>query len=299
MRIERLGKTIDQKDILKDLTLTLKKGEITGLIGTNASGKTTFFRSIAGHYKLDQGNIFIDDVDIQSNKLLKQQIFYIDEQYNFLSSYSLNKLLLFYQNAYAGFNKEKYLSLLKKNNLNPNTRYRSLSKGIKGLYNMILAICSNADYLLLDEPLDGLDLIVKKNVLGLLLDDVSENQRAIVISSHNLNELESIIDRALLLKNQHIQLDYHLENLRENARKIQMVFRTKKVPQVVKQNSQLLHFQGRVVTAIFEHYTEELKQAIEAEHPLLFEELPLTLEDVFEANFTREKNDYSLQGGTQ
>ncbi|MDA9470393.1 ATP-binding cassette domain-containing protein [Enterococcus sp. 5H] len=296
MRIEGLVKTIDQKDILNDLTLTLRKGEITGLIGTNGSGKTTFFRSIAGHYELDQGKIFIDDVDIQADKLLKQQIFYIDEQYNFLSSYSLNKLLLFYQNAYAGFNKEKYLSLLKKNNLNPNTKYRSMSKGMQGLYKMILAICSNADYLLLDEPLDGLDLIVKKNVLGLLLDDVSENQRAIVISSHNLSELESIIDRALILKNQHIQLDYHLEDLRENARKIQMVFKTKKVPQIVKQNSQLLHFQGRVVTSIFENYTEELKQAIEAEQPVLFEELPLTLEDVFEANFAHGKTDYSLQG---
>ncbi|EOL44283.1 ATP-binding cassette domain-containing protein [Enterococcus caccae] len=296
MKIESLVKNIDQRVILNDINLTLNPGEITGLIGRNGSGKTTFFRSIAGHYELDHGKIFIDQEDIQSNKILKQKIFYIDEQYNFLSNYTLNKLLVFYQNAYAGFNKEKYLSLTKKNNLNPSFKYRSMSKGMQGLYKMILAICSNAEYLFLDEPLDGLDLIVKKNVLGILLDDVSENHRSIIISSHNLNELESIIDRALILKKNQIQFDYHLEVLRENARKIQMVFKTKKVPQLIKENSRLLHFQGRVVTAIFEHYTDELKKAIQAEQPILFEELPLTLEDVFEVNLAHDESNDCLQG---
>ncbi|MGX7262525.1 ATP-binding cassette domain-containing protein [Enterococcus crotali] len=296
MKIENLEKRIDQNIILKQINLTFNKGEITGLIGRNGSGKTTFFRSIAGHYELDQGRILIDQEDIQEHKILKQKVFYIDEQYNFLSGYTLDKLLVFYQNAYAGFNKEKYLALTKKNNLNPQFKYRSMSKGMQGLYKMILAICSNADYLLLDEPLDGLDVIVKKNVLGILLDDVSENRRSIIISSHNLNELESIIDRALILKKNQIQLDYHLEVLREHARKIQMVFKTKKVPQLVKENSKLLHFQGRVVTAIFENYTDELKSLIQAEQPILFEELPLTLEDVFEVNLTNEETDYSLQG---
>lgn len=296
MKIERLEKKIDQQIILKDINLTINPGEITGLIGRNGSGKTTFFRTLAGHYELDHGKVIIEQEDIQKNRLLKQRIFYIDEQYNFLSSYTLNKLLVYYQNAYARFDKEKYLALTKKNNLNPRFKYRSMSKGMQGLYKMILAICSNADYLLLDEPLDGLDIIVKKNVLGILLDAVSEKSRSIIISSHNLNELESIIDRALILKQNQIKLDYHLEALRESARKIQMVFKTKKVPQLIKENSRLLQFQGRVVTAIFENYTDELKTLIQAENPILFEELPLTLEDVFEANLANDPKNYSLQG---
>lgn len=295
MQIEGLVKSISQQVIIDDLSLTLNKGEITGLIGQNGSGKTTFFRSLTGHYRLDKGTISIGHEDIQENKLLKQQLFYIDEQYNFLSNYTLNKLFVFYQNAYTDFNREKYLMLTKKNELHPTLRYRSLSKGMQGLYKMILAICSNADYLLLDEPLDGLDILIKKKVLGLLLDDASENNRSIIISSHNLNELESIIDRALILKNHRIQ-DYHLEKLREHARKIQLVFKTKKVPQIVKKNSRLLQFQGRVVISIFENYTNEIKQAIEAEHPILFEELPLTLEDIFVANFAYEKKDNFLRG---
>lgn len=296
MKIENLVKTIDHKIILNDINLTLNQGEITGLIGRNGSGKTTFFRLLAGHYEFDKGMIFINHEDIQTNKLLKQKIFYIDEQYNFLSGYTLNKLLEFYQNAYAGFDKEKYLHLTKANELKPTFKYGSMSKGMQGLYKIILAICSNADYLLLDEPLDGLDLIVKKNILGILLDDVSENNRSITISSHNLNELESIIDRALILKRNQIKLDYHLEALRENARKIQMVFKTKKVPAFIKENSRLLHIQGRVVTAIFENYTETLELAIQNEYLILFEELPLTLEDLFEVNLAHDVTNYSLQG---
>ena len=100
-------------------------------------------------------------------------------------------------------------------------------KGMQGLYKMILAIASNADYLLLDEPFDGLDIIVRKKVIGLLLENLSESNRTAIIASHNLNELENIIDRALLIKGRTIAKDYRLETMRENARKIQFVFRGK------------------------------------------------------------------------
>lgn len=103
--------------------------------------------------------------------------------------------------------------------------YRRMSKGMQGLYKMILAIASNADYLLLDEPFDGLDIIVRKKVIGLLLENLSESNRTAIIASHNLNELENIIDRALLIKGRTIAKDYRLETMRENARKIQFVFR--------------------------------------------------------------------------
>lgn len=99
---------------------------------------------------------------------------------------------------------------------------------MQGLFNMILAISSNARFLLLDEPFDGLDVIVRKEVIGLLLEHISDNQRTALIASHNLNELENLADRVLLLKNQTIIKDYRLEEMRESAKKIQMVFKTKK-----------------------------------------------------------------------
>lgn len=158
------------------------------------------------------------------------------------------------------------------------------------MFQIILAVCSNAQYLLLDEPFDGLDIIVKKEVIGLLMSHLSENSCTALIASHNLLELENLIDRVLLLKDQSIIKDYRLEDMRETAKKLQLVFKTKKVPMVIKENSKMLDFQGRVVTVVFENFTAELETAIKEFDPLVYEELPLTLEDLFEANLkTRRK----------
>lgn len=162
--------------------------------------------------------------------------------------------------------------------------YRQLSKGQQALYQIILAVSSNAHYLLLDEPFDGLDIIVKKEIIGLLMEHLSEHSRTALISSHNLLELESLIDRVLLLKEHTIIKDYRLEDMRQKAKKLQLVFKTKKVPSIVKEHSKLIDFQGRVVTVVFEDFSVELEEAIKEQDPLVYEELPLTLEDLFEAN---------------
>lgn len=293
MKIENLTKKIAEQTILEDISIELQPGEIVGLIGRNGSGKTTMFRTIAGHYLLDGGTITIDGQDIQANIQLQKQIFFIDEKVNFLPYYNLTKLGRFYQNIYPNFDFDHFIDLIQKQQLPLNKSYRSLSKGMQGLFNMILALCSNAEYLLLDEPFDGLDVIIRKNVIRLLLEDMGASQRSVMISSHNLNELENLIDRALLLKNQRIVQDYHLEDMRANARKIQMVFSQKGVPAIVKENSKVLNIQGRVVIAVFENYSEELEAKIKAFEPVLYEELPLSLEDLFEANLSHEA-DYQL-----
>ncbi|GCF92165.1 acetoin ABC transporter ATP-binding protein [Enterococcus florum] len=283
MIINDLSKTINQKPVLKNLSFQLAPSEIVGLIGRNGSGKTTLFRLIAEHYLPDAGDIQVNGRSIFTDKHQKQAIFFIDEKENFLRAYSLQRILGFYQKAYIDFDENLFLQLIQQYQFRLSSLYRQLSKGNQRLVQIILAICSNATYLLLDEPFDGLDVIVKKEVIGLMMEHLGEHRSAL-IASHNLNELENLIDRALLLKDHTIFKDYHLEEMRQHARKIQMVFKTKKVPLVVKEQSKLLSFQGRVITAIFESYSEELEQAIKHFEPLLYEELPLSLEDLFEAN---------------
>jgi ABC-2 type transport system ATP-binding protein len=131
-------------------------------------------------------------------------------------------------------------------------------------------------------------VIVRKKVIGLLLESLSESNRTALIASHNLNELEHIIDRALLIKGKTIEGDYRLETIREQSRKLQLVFRSKQIPPLIKQHSKLIQKQGRVLTALFDNYTEELAAEIQQLDPLVFEELPLTLEDLFEANLRQE-----------
>jgi len=125
-------------------------------------------------------------------------------------------------------------------------------------------------------------------LIGLLLESLSESNRTALIASHNLNELEHIIDRALLIKGKTIEGDYRLETIREQSRKLQLVFRSKQIPPLIKQPSKLIQKQGRVLTALFDNYTEELAAEIQQLDPLVFEELPLTLEDLFEANLRQE-----------
>lgn len=296
MKVNNLQKTIDGQAILEEINFSLNPQEIVGLVGRNGSGKTTLFRTLAGHYLLDGGEVTIAGMDLAKAVEQKTQLFYIDELDNFLKYYSLKKINEFYRLAYPKFDQDRYLALLKENEFHQRMTYRRLSKGMQGLYQMILAISSEANYLLLDEPFDGLDVIVRKKVIALLLDHLATHENcSIMIASHNLAELEGIIDRVLLLKGKSIVKDYSLEQMREHARKLQLVFRRKGVPAFVKEQAKLLSIQGRVVTVIFEEYTSELADQLKALEPVVMEELPLSLEDLFEANLRQEK--MGSQGG--
>lgn len=296
MKVNNLQKTIDGQAILEEINFSLNPQEIVGLVGRNGSGKTTLFRTLAGHYLLDGGEVTIAGMDLAKAVAQKTQLFYIDELDNFLKYYSLKKINEFYRLAYPKFDQDRYLALLKENEFHQRMSYRRLSKGMQGLYQMILAISSEANYLLLDEPFDGLDVIVRKKVIALLLDHLATHENcSIMIASHNLVELEGIIDRVLLLKGKSIVKDYSLEQMREHARKLQLVFRRKGVPAFVKEQAKLLSIQGRVVTVIFEEYTPELADQLKALEPVVMEELPLSLEDLFEANLRQEK--MGSQGG--
>lgn len=296
MKVNNLQKTIDGQAILEEINFSLNPQEIVGLVGRNGSGKTTLFRTLAGHYLLDGGEVTIAGMDLAKAVEQKTQLFYIDELDNFLKYYSLKKINEFYRLAYPKFDQDRYLALLKENEFHQRMTYRRLSKGMQGLYQMILAISSEANYLLLDEPFDGLDVIVRKKVIALLLDHLATHENcSIMIASHNLVELEGIIDRVLLLKGKSIVKDYSLEQMREHARKLQLVFRRKGVPAFVKEQAKLLSIQGRVVTVIFEEYTSELADQLKALEPVVMEELPLSLEDLFEANLRQEK--MGSQGG--
>ncbi|MFS0955513.1 ATP-binding cassette domain-containing protein [Enterococcus durans] len=284
MKVMKLSKMIEGKQILNDVHFELKANEIVGLIGRNGSGKTTLFRTLTGQYLPDKGEIELDGILLLTATQSKSELFYIDEAENFLAPYTLKMINQFYRTAYPNFNQDLFLTLTSSHQLPLHVNYHGLSKGMQGLFNMILAISSNARFLLLDEPFDGLDVIVRKDVIGLLLEHISDNQRTALIASHNLNELENLADRVLLLKNQTIIKDYRLEEMRESAKKIQMVFKTKKIPSLVKEHSRLLTIQGRVITAIFEDFNQDLANKIQTLQPVLFEELPLSLEDLFEAN---------------
>lgn len=295
MKIDHLQKKIENKSVLKDISFELGVGEIIGLIGRNGEGKTTLFRTIANHYIKDGGDIYIDNQNIEEHLVKKEKIFYLDTQYTFFNNMKPIKIGEYYHLFYSEFDFERYQALIETYRLPAQTPFKRYSKGMQGLLRIILAICSNCPYILLDEPFDGLDIIVKKQVIRLVLDEISDQTRSVIISSHNLQELDYLIDRALILKNGEIIQDYKLDDARETIKKIQMLFSDHSLPELIKNNSTIIQIRGKVVVGIFENLTEELLAQINELNPLLFEELPISLEDLFTVNLTHEF-DYDLKG---
>ncbi|OJG26422.1 hypothetical protein RR47_GL000170 [Enterococcus columbae DSM 7374 = ATCC 51263] len=240
------------------------------------------------HYLADSGEIILQGTNLLEDPQYKNELFFIDEKENFFNPYSLKKIAAFYQLSYPKFDLDFFTKLIHAYQLPLNRSYQRLSKGMQKLFLLILAMSSKATYIFLDEPFDGLDVLVKKQMIELLLDAVGNQPISILISSHQLNELEPIIDRVMLLSQHTITQDYQLEALREHARKLQLVFKGKEIPEIVKQNSKAISIQGRVIVALFENYSDELAEKIKALEPLVMEELPIQLSDVFEANLKNE-----------
>lgn len=243
---------------------------------------------MVNHYVADTGQVTVDDDPIQQVPARQRDIFFLDTQYNFLSNYSLKELPDFYGVVYPNFDRQRYGDLLKHFSLNAGDQYRRLSKGMRAIVNVILALTSNATYLILDEPFDGLDVIVRENIATMVIDEVADQRKGFLISSHDLNELDGLSDRVLLLKDSQLAHDYNLEDIRATAKKIQLVLPDKTIPAVLKEHSHLIRVSGRVLVVVITDYTADIDQQLRALHPVLLEELPLTLEDLFRANLAHD-----------
>lgn len=291
--IDKLNKQIDQRPTLAGISFTIEPGQIIGLIGRNGVGKTTLFRTINGQYRAGGGRVLVDGRDVTSDPQLRTELCFIDPLANFFRGATIKQIKWYYQAAYPNFDTAKFERLLTRYHLAGNQKLRHYSKGTFSLFTIILSVATAAPYLFLDEPLDGLDVLVRKNILSILIDEVADGKRSILIASHNLVELEGVIDRALILKDGRLVNDYQLETMRSRARKIQLVYRDKQVPALLHEAGRVVHVSGRVIVVVFEDYTPEIKAKLAATQPVFQEELPLSLTDLFMANLTDE-TDYEL-----
>ncbi|MCT4487791.1 ATP-binding cassette domain-containing protein [Levilactobacillus parabrevis] len=288
LQVSGLSKQISGRAIIQDINFEWAPGEIIGLVGRNGVGKTTLFRTMMNQYVPEAGHVAIDGEDILDVPSRQEQLFFIDTQYNFLSTYRLWELPRFFGTVYPNFDGKRFTKLIAQFKLDPNSQYRRLSKGMRALVNLILALTSNATYIILDEPFDGLDVIVRENIATMVIDEVADQQKGFLISSHDLNELDGLSDRVLLLKDSQLVHDYNLEEVRSRAKKIQLVLNDKMIPDVLKAHSQLIRVSGRVLVVVITDYTPAIEQELKALKPVLFEELPLTLEDLFRANLAHD-----------
>lgn len=292
MEIRNLTKKMDDNLVLKDVSFDLKAGEVTALIGRNGVGKTTLFSTMTGIYLPDEGDVFLDEKSIFKHPEVKQQLFFLEDNMNHFNTYSVHTVVKIYKQIYTTFDETFFMELMKQFELPMKAKLLSFSKGRKALFFIILAFSLNVRYLLLDEPMDGLDIIIKKQILTIIKDTVKKRGTSVVIASHRLEELEAIADRVIVLKGASVELDYYLDDMRTDAVKIQVAFKTKKIPEFVKNNAQLLYRNGRIYTLLVTENASSFLADLRLEEPVLLEEMSISIEDIFTVHLANDKIDY-------
>ena len=194
IKIENLCKRYGDTEVLKDFNLTVPKGSVYGLMGLNGAGKTTIIKHLAGFIKPDSGSVTIDEQQIEDNEDLKSRVFIIPDEVFFFSSYSLSDMRGYYKKIYKGWNEDRFQTIVNDFSLNTKKNMGKFSKGMRKQAAFCLALSTMPDYLILDEPIDGLDPIVRRKLWHYIMGDVAERQMTVLISSHNAREMEDVCD---------------------------------------------------------------------------------------------------------
>ena len=280
IEINHLSKSFDGFKALDDCSIKVEKGSVYGLIGPNGSGKSTLIRSLTGVYRPDSGEVKIDGMPVYENVGVKEKIAYIPDDLYFFVSASTLDMKKFYQNIYPKFSEERYNKMKSVFNINEKTPIRRLSKGMQKQSAFWLAISCCPEILILDEPVDGLDPVMRRQVWNIILGDVSAHGTTVLVSSHNLRELEDICDTVGVINKGKIILQRRLYELQENIVKVQIAFNGD-VPELP--DLQILHKSqmGKMFTYIIRGNSAEIDAKIKAENPAYYDLLPLTLEEIF------------------
>jgi len=285
--IENISKKIQNKPVLDNVSFELKNGEIVGLVGRNGAGKTTLFGTISGKLLPDFGRVGLDDLDYAKTTRQHDQLFYIDMPENWFRYYSPKKIKSILKVSYENFDESWYDSEIKRFGLNNSKRIRNYSKGMRALFTIIASFASRAQYVLLDEPLDGLDVLIRDQVKQLIVSQVTQHNTTILIASHNLVELDTLVDRILLLKDQTIDRTFTIED-NKTIKKYQLAFVGEELPAFLRDSGTIITQTGHVVTIVFNDFSEELGIKLAGPEFKFVEELPISSEDVFRASFAEE-----------
>ena len=283
IEVKNVVKSFDGFKALDGLTMTVPTGSIYGLVGPNGAGKSTVLRHITGVYRQDEGTVKIDGQEIYENPAVKQRLTSIpDELYYFLSA-STRDMMEFYKGFYPRFDVKRYQTLKDVfTTVDEKRPIRRLSKGMQKQSSFWLSLCCRPDYLILDEPVDGLDPVMRRQVWSLLMSDVAEYGTTVLVSSHTLRELEDVCDHVGILSRGKVLVERSLSELQGTVVKMQVVFQEREMPELPA-DMEVLHVSqvGRIHTLIVRGDAAEVTNRFAVYAPILMEALPLTLEEIF------------------
>ncbi len=283
IEVINVTKRFDRFTALDQVTMHVKKGVIYGLVGPNGAGKSTIIRHITGAYRQDAGEIRVDGQIVYENAAAKANIAYIPDDIFYFNQSNLKDMVRFYKEMYASFDSDLFERLQDCfPSINRRRAIRRLSKGMQKQAAFWLAICCRPKLLILDEPVDGLDPVMRRQIWSLLMSDVAEHGTTVLVSSHNLRELEDVCDHVGIMHDGKIIMEKSLDDLQGGVSKVQLAFESEELP-VLPDGMEILHRSkaGRVHTLIIRGEQSVIRAQIASLKPILFDILPLTLEEIF------------------
>ena len=282
LEVKNVVKTFDGFRALDGLTMTVPKGAVYGLVGPNGAGKSTIIRHLAGIYRQDSGEVLLDGQPVYENTGAKRRMAVIGDDWYYFPQAGIREMAKFFAGIYPDFSWERYEKLKQVFPLDEKMMLRRMSKGMQKQAAFWLTVCCMPEYLILDEPVDGLDPVMRRQVWSLLLGDVAERGTTVLVSSHNLRELEDVCDHVGILNHGKVLLERSLSDLQDNTVKLQVAYQGVTEP-VLPTELNILHRRhvGRVYTYIVRGSSQEILRRMQITEPVLLESIPLTLEEIF------------------
>ena len=282
LEVKNAVKTFDGFRALDELTMTVPKGAVYGLVGPNGAGKSTIIRHLAGIYRQDSGEVLLDSQPVYENTEAKRRMAVIGDDWYYFPQAGIKEMAKFYAGIYPAFSWERYEKLKQVFPLDEKMMLRRMSKGMQKQAAFWLTVCCMPEYLILDEPVDGLDPVMRRQVWSLLLGDVAERGTTVLVSSHNLRELEDVCDHVGILNHGKVLLERSLSDLQDNTVKLQVAYQGVTEP-VLPAELNILHRShvGRVYSYIVRGSSQEILRRMQITEPVLLESIPLTLEEIF------------------
>lgn len=282
------GGALDKKKdftALDDVSITVPEGCIYGFLGSNGAGKSTLMRMICGIYKTEQGSITIDGEEVYDNPEAKKKIFFVNDETVPYADFTLEGLRKYYRSYYPDFSDEVYERLTAKLGLPTNKRMAEFSKGMKRQAVVIIGLSCMTKCLMLDEAFDGLDPAMRKVVKEMIVDEMLDRGATMIVSSHNVAEINELCDRAMLIHKGKLIFADEIDEIRSGFRKVQLVDKKRVVPrgELELMGLRVMEYSatGRVAQAIIKGTETEIDEKISSLGIDIAETIPLTLEEIF------------------
>lgn len=276
LEVKNVTKKFGGFTALDNLSMTVPKGSVYGLVGPNGAGKSTILRSVTGIYRVDEGEITLDGAPVFENPAAKARIGFIGDEVFYFPSSTLEDMHQFYKGMYPGYDDYLFSELQGVFQLPLNGQIRRFSKGMQKQAAFHLTLCAHPELLVLDEPVDGLDPVMRRQVMSLILSSVAEHGTTVLISSHNLRELEDVCDHVGIMDHGKMLLQRNLSEMQGSILKLM-------IAGDVPQGLDILHEStaGRLKTLIVKGSEEEITQKVQTVNPAYYDLLPLSLEEIF------------------